>query len=138
MTDAMSYEVHLDQPYEEALPRVIDALKTESFGVLSNIDVRATLKEKIDKDFRPYAILGVCNPALAYRALSHSAEVGLMLPCNVTVESEGSQGTTVRIINPETMLQGAGMGDDPELKDVAVKAGEKLERVAQALAVASA
>lgn len=138
MTDAISFEVHLDQPYDQALALVIDALKAEAFGVLSNIDVKATLKEKIDADFRPYAILGACNPALAHRALSHSAEVGLMLPCNVTVESDGAGGTTVRIINPETMLQGAGMGDDPELKDVALKARERLERVARALAVASA
>lgn len=138
MTDAISFEVQLDQPYDQALTSVIDALKAEAFGVLSYIDVKATLKEKIDVDFRPYAILGVCNPALAHRALSHSAEVGLMLPCNVTVESDGAGGATVRIINPQTMLQGAGMGDDPELMDVALKARERLERVARALAVASA
>ena len=86
--DEISFEVSLDFPYEKAVDLVIDALKSEGFGVLTKIDVKVTIKEKLDKDFRSYIIIGACNPPLAHRALSIEPAVGLMLPCNVTVEDD--------------------------------------------------
>ena len=83
----MAFEVTLHAPYAEALDRVIDALKVEGFGVLTRIDVHDTLKQKLDVDFREYAILGACNPPLAHKALSNRPDAGLMLPCNVIVEA---------------------------------------------------
>lgn len=137
MPDSLSFEIHLNETYEKAVIMVTAALKEHGFGVLTNIDVKATLKEKIGADFRPYAILGVCNPKLAYRALSSRPEVGLMLPCNVTVEEDSDGGVTVRIIEPEAMLASAGMADDPELREVAAEAAELLGRVAGKLQVAT-
>ena len=133
VTSSLSFDIHLGVSYEEALEKVKDALKAEGFGVLTSIDVKATLKEKIGEDFRKYAILGACNPPLAHRALSHSAEVGLMLPCNVTVEEDPEGGSTVRIIDPAAMIRSAGMEDDPVLREVATQARERLERVAGSL-----
>ena len=109
------------------------ALKVEGFGVLTRIDVKATLKEKIGADFRPYAILGACNPPLAHRALSADAQAGLMLPCNVTVEAAPQGGSVVRIANPEMMILVGELAQNPELKEVAVLARQKLEKVAVAL-----
>lgn len=124
-----SFECHLDVPYEEAIEKVTAALKTEGFGVLTKIDVQQTLKEKIGADFHKYAILGACNPHLAHRALSSVAEVGLLLPCNVTVyEEEG--GSKVSIIDPFSMMS---VIDNPALESVACDAHEKLARVHAAL-----
>lgn len=95
-TQRIAFEILLDAPYEKAVELVSAALKAEGFGVLTRIDVRATLKEKLDAEFRPYAILGACNPSLAHRALLHDAEVGLMLPCNVTVEAAPAGGDRAR------------------------------------------
>jgi len=90
--------------YEEALPKVKDALKEEGFGVLTEIDVKKTLKEKIDVDFRPYIILGACNPRLAHRALSAEGDLGLMLPCNVVVAEERPGSARVSAVSPKSML----------------------------------
>ncbi len=133
MTRALSFNVHLDQSYEQALETVAAALKTEGFGVLTRIDVRATLKEKLGEDFRPYAILGACNPPLAHRALSHDAQAGLMLPCNITVEANPEGGSIVRIADPDVMLGAGGLDQDAVLREVASEARAKLERVAQFL-----
>ncbi len=84
--EPLAFEVHLGDSYFPAVERVTAALKAEGFGVLTRIDVHTTLKEKLGQEFRPYSILGACNPQLAHRALSHRAEAGLLLPCNVTVE----------------------------------------------------
>ena len=119
-------------PYDRAIERLTAALKAEGFGVLTRIDVHATLKEKLDLDFRPYTILGACNPALAHRALSHSAEAGLLLPCNVTVEADG-EGAIVRIADPDVVLSVGGMDEDPALHAVANEARVRLVRVAEAL-----
>jgi uncharacterized protein (DUF302 family) len=133
MSDAIGFEVHLDQPYERALELVTAALKSQGFGVLTHIDVKTTLKEKLGAQFRPYAILGACNPTLAHRALSHDASIGLMLPCNVTVEASDGGGSLVRIANPDLMLAAGEFGEDQVLRQVAQQAREKLESVAQIL-----
>ena len=137
VTESIGFEVHLDQSYEKALEAVAAALKTEGFGVLTKIDVKATLKNKLGEDFRPYAILGACHPPLAYRALAHEAQAGLMLPCNITVEANPAGGSIVRIADPAAMLQVGGMGQDPVLREVAGEARIRLERVARFLEGAS-
>ncbi len=133
MSQEIGFEIRLDMPYEEALEKVIAALKAEGFGVLTRIDVRATLKEKLGEDFRPYVILGACNPPLAHRALSQDQDVGLMLPCNVTVEENPRGGSIARIANPEMMLTVGSLQDNPTLLEVAQQAKSRLERVAAAL-----
>ena len=133
MSENLGFEVQLDSSYEQALEKVAAALKTEGFGVLTRIDVKATLKEKLGEDFRPYAILGACNPPLAHRALSIDPLAGLMLPCNVTVEESPQGKAIVRIANPETMMQAGSLGDQPDLVSVAKEARLRLERVARKL-----
>lgn len=135
MTQEIGFEVHLDLPYEAALEKVIAALKAEGFGVLTRIDVQATLKEKLGEDFRPYIILGACNPPLAHRALQTDPVVGLMLPCNVTVEADPQGGSLARIANPEMMMTVGSLEGNSSLLEVAGLAREKLERVAEALLV---
>jgi uncharacterized protein (DUF302 family) len=133
MPDQIGFVVKKEQPYQDVVVLVIEALKAEGFGVLTEIDVKATLKKKIDVDFRPYVILGACNPPLAYQALSSQPEVGMMLPCNVTVEADGNGGSIIRILDPKTMMMVGALGDDPTLRDVAAQAHEKLKRVAKSL-----
>ena len=132
-TTALAMEVKLDASYEEALEKVAAALKENGFGVLTRIDVKETLKEKLDVDFRKYAILGACNPKLANRALGVRADVGLMLPCNVTVE-ESDGGSLVRIADPDVMLGVGGFDDQPELAAVASEARQLLAKAAATLA----
>lgn len=133
MTDALltAFECSLDAPYAQAIERVTAALKAEGFGVLTKIDVKATLREKINVDFREYAILGACNPTLAHRALTTTLDVGLLLPCNVTVYATDDQHSVVSIIDPISMM--AVMGN-PALAAVADEARVRLERVHAALA----
>ncbi|HEX7974033.1 MAG TPA: DUF302 domain-containing protein [Anaerolineales bacterium] len=133
MTHELGFEVRLNEPYDEAVEKVVAALKVEGFGVLTRIDVRAVLQEKLGQEFRPYVILGACNPSLSHRALSSDPEVGLVLPCNVTVEADPQGGSLVRIVNPEVMMEVGALGENPEVSDVARVAREKLERVAGAL-----
>jgi len=108
---------------------VIEALKAEGFGVLTQIDVKATLKEKLDLEFRKYLILGACNPPLAHRALSADLEIGLLLPCNVIVY-EGQGKTEVAIADPRAMM---AIVQDAQIAQVAEEARERLERVLQSL-----
>ena len=122
--------VYLQTDFATALEKVTAALQVEGFGVLTEIDVRATMKKKLDVEFRPYKILGVCNPPLAYKALSAAPEIGLMLPCNVTVSQEEDGRILVNLINPELML---GMIDLPALAEAAGEAKERLDHVAAAL-----
>lgn len=123
--------VRLALPYEEAIEKVTAALKTEGFGVLTQIDVKATLKQKLDVDFRRYIILGACNPSLAHRAFSTELEIGLLLPCNVVVyEDESSAGSVVSIIDPVMML---GIGINPGLSAVGEEASARLRRVLNVL-----
>jgi uncharacterized protein (DUF302 family) len=119
----------VDLPYEQAVEKVIAALKSEGFGVLTEIDVQSTLKKKLDAEFRRYVILGACNPPLALQALSTELELGLLLPCNAIVYEEG-QGSVVSIVDPISML---GMVDSPELEPMAQEARERLRRVIEKL-----
>jgi len=133
MVDQIGFVVNMEQSYGNAVELVTEALKAEGFGVLTEIDVKATLKKKLDADFRPYVILGACNPHLAFRALSSQPEIGMMLPCNVTVESSDKGGSIIRILDPN-MMMGVGMfSNNPALNDVAAEAHEKLARVAKSL-----
>ena len=131
MSKELGFYIYLDSGYETAVERVTAELKKEGFGVLTEIDVKATLKKKIDVDFRPYKILGACNPPLAHKALAAVPEVGLLLPCNVTVSEEEDGRILVSIINPYMML---GVIDNPDLEEVAGDAEARLSRVATALA----
>ena len=115
--------------FDDAVAKVTDALKAEGFGVLTRIDVKETLKKKIDVGFQRYEILGACNPKLAHRALSTDSSIGLLLPCNVTVEQVDG-GVRVSIVDPKAMFQ-VVKGD--ALKDVAEEAESRLRRVASAL-----
>jgi uncharacterized protein (DUF302 family) len=127
-----SYALHRALPgtsYDEAILRVESALKDQGFGILTRIDVRQTLKEKIDVDFRPYVILGACNPGLAHRALSADDNVGLLLPCNVVV-AETDDGAEVAFANPKSMLD---IADSPEVRPVADEAEKLLRRACDAL-----
>lgn len=119
----------LDITYDDAVTRVKEALKAEGFGVLTEIDVRQTLREKIDEEIEPYIILGACNPKLAFRALGEEREIGLMLPCNVVVRAHGDS-TLVEIADPEAML---GVSSNAALKPVAAEAKERLTRALKAL-----
>jgi uncharacterized protein (DUF302 family) len=129
----LGIEICLNLSYEQTLESVAAALKTEGFGVLTRIDVRATMKEKLGVDFRPYTILGACNPPLAFRALSATALAGLLLPCNVTVEAAQSGGSVVRIADPEVMLAVGALDADETLQQISKEAQEKLTRVAEKL-----
>jgi uncharacterized protein (DUF302 family) len=130
-TAQLGLTVRLNKNFDDALAQVTAALKAEGFGVLTEIDVKETLKKKIDVDFRPYKILGACNPPLAYRALSTVPEVGLLLPCNVTISYIADHVTEVSIIDPLSML---GFIHHPDLEPVAEEARARLDRVAKALA----
>ena len=98
----------IEQPFEKAVDLVREALKQEGFGVITEIDVRQTLKDKIGVDYRPYRILGACNPALAYEALQLEDKVGTMLPCNVVVQDAGAGRTEVAAIDPVASMQAIG------------------------------
>lgn len=132
MSQPLCFQVKLPEPYEQAIEKVTAALKTEGFGVLTQIDVQATLKNKLDADFRPYVILGACNPPLAHRALLSNPMVGTLLPCNVTVEATDS-GSLVSIVNPEMMMTLEPLSSNPEIMAVATEARARLERVAASL-----
>jgi len=111
--------------YEEALAGVTAALKTEGFGVLTEIDVQATLKQKLGAEMAPYTILGACNPPLAHRALAAEPEIGLLLPCNVIVNVDSAGMTTVSAIDPEAQFTLVGRA---ELAPLAREVGERLRR----------
>lgn len=132
--DDMSYEVRLSCPHDEAITRVTDALEAEEFGILSRIDVHDKFRDKLGIEFRPYTILGACNPALAHVVLDAAPEIGLLLPCNVTVEAMEGGDVLVRVINARTMMDMAGFADDDRIAPVGREADERLRCVAEALA----
>jgi uncharacterized protein (DUF302 family) len=129
----LSSDVRLPAPFDRAIERVTEALKEEGFGVLTRIDVHSVLREKLGATMRSYAILGACNPQLAHRALSHDPRVGLLLPCNITVEATSEGETLLRIGNPEALLAVGGLDRAPELKSVAEEARARLQRVADSM-----
>ncbi|MCK4846800.1 MAG: DUF302 domain-containing protein [Deltaproteobacteria bacterium] len=115
-----------DAPYDEVVLRVREALPTEGFGVLTEIDVKATLKKKLDKDFRNYIILGACNPTYAHMALSTEVEIGILLPCNVIVYDNDEGGVTVSAMDPTVALE---VTDNKAIEPIAKEVKEKLERI---------
>jgi uncharacterized protein (DUF302 family) len=121
-------------PFDEAMARVTEALKAEGFGVLTSIDVKATLKSKLNVDMERYTILGACNPPLAHRALTLEPEVGLLLPCNVVVREVVGTGespkTRIDIADPIAML---GIVQQPQMQELANEAKTRLQRVIAAL-----
>ncbi len=133
MKEGIAIEVKLEKPFETAVELVVEELKNQGFAVLTRIDVQATLKEKLAKDFRPFVILGACNPTLAHRALLEDAVVGLMLPCNVTVEAETDNKSVIRLANPETMMTVDDLKDNEVLINVAAEARQRIEKVAASL-----
>jgi len=126
----LGFKVQLEGDFDEVEARVRQALMEEGFGILTEINVRDTLKKKLDVEFRPDKILGACNPPLAHRALTAVPDAGLLLPCNVTLSQEEGNMIEVSIIDPMIMLS---VGNLPQLKPVADEAGEKLQRVVEAL-----
>ncbi|MBL4808323.1 MAG: DUF302 domain-containing protein [Rhodobacteraceae bacterium] len=132
MSDSFSIDVTLSGDIDSVIEQVTDALKAEGFGILTRIDVHTVLKTKIDVNFRPYTILGACNPVLAHRAISARADVGLMLPCNVTVEQSGD-GCLVRFIDPLAMMTFGDLGENETLRQVGSEAAVKIRNAAAAL-----
>jgi uncharacterized protein (DUF302 family) len=132
MTTNLGFDIDLPLAFDDAVARVKEALKQEGFGILTEIDLRAAFREKLGRDFRPYVILGACNPPLAFSAINADPAVGLLLPCNVTVESAGER-TIVRLTNPEALLASASLSVSPELAAVARDARERMERVTNTL-----
>ena len=126
----LGFKVQLQGGFAEVEDRVRQALLEQGFGILTEIDVQDTLKKKLDVDFRPYKILGACNPPLAYRALTVVPDAGLLLPCNVTLSQGDGEVIDVSIIDPIIMLS---VGEFPELQPVADEAGERLQRVVEVL-----
>jgi len=121
--------VMIDDPIAEAVPKVKEALKAQGFGTLTEIDVQATLKEKIDADVDPYVILGACNPRLAHRALELEPDVGLLLPCNVVVRTHEGR-TVVSALDPGIIAE---MADHPGLKPIAEEATRLLDAALESL-----
>ena len=133
-TESPSYGFHAhlgNTNFAAAVEQVSDALKKEGFGILTEIDVQATMKNKLGIDVPAHRILGACNPALAHRALMAEPDIGLLLPCNVVVRQDADGKVTVGLIDPIAMLQ---VTDNPEVATVAREARERLQRVCTALA----
>lgn len=125
------FSVQVDMGFEQAIDRVTEALKTEGFGVLSDIDVQATLKSKLGVEIRPYRILGACNPSLANQALDAEADIGLLLPCNVVVREDYDLGkTVVAFMDPKAVLD---LVDNPVVPALASEVRERLDRVKESL-----
>ena len=125
-----SFNKILDMSFDDALNRVVDELRKEGFGVLTDIDVQMTLKKKLDVDFRKYSILGACNPPFAYKALQAESRIGTMLPCNVIVQETERGEVEVSAIDPISSMQAI---ENPELQDVANQVQAKLKKVVESL-----
>ncbi len=125
------FTVKVNAGFDEAVEKVTEALKTEGFGVLTEIDVKATLKKKLDLDKRPYKILGACNPVLANQALEAEPDIGLLLPCNVVVREDENGDVIVGFMDPMSVL---GLVNRPEIEPLGSEVRGKLERVRDMLA----
>lgn len=120
----------LDVPFDEAVSRVTAVLVEHGFGVLTSIDVKATLKKKLDVDFRPYTILGACNPGMAHKALQCEAKIGTMLPCNVVVQQVADGRAEVSAVDPVASMQSI---DNPALAEIAAEVRNRLQTVIEKL-----
>jgi len=130
-TTPYGFAVTLGKPYEQAVEATRSALAAEGFGVLTEIDVRATLKKKLDVDFRPYIILGACNPPMAHKALSAERDIGLLLPCNVVVYAGDREGTSV--VAAMDPIQALSLTGNKGIEPVAREVRAKLERALESL-----
>ena len=120
---AYHYSTQVSKPFNEIVATITENLKRQGFGIITSIDMKATLKEKLNVDFREYKILGACNPQFAYKALSAEPQIGVMLPCNVVVQQQDNGAVTVSAVNPmETMDKTLS----PELKQVATEVSNRL------------
>jgi uncharacterized protein (DUF302 family) len=126
------FSKRVDLPFDEAVEKTREALKTEGFGVLTEIDIKDKLKEKLGVEFRRYVILGACNPSLAYKTLQEELEIGLLLPCNVVVyEADDENKSVVAAVDAKAML--SVVGDSPALDSVSSEVNERLRRVVDQL-----
>jgi uncharacterized protein (DUF302 family) len=133
MGGTLGFTAELNVAFDRAVELTRAALKAEGFGIISEIDMQAAFKEKLGLDFRPFVILGACNPPLAFAAISADPEVGLLLPCNVTVEATGDTTCVVRIVDPVHLLGAGSMASVPAFASIANDAHGRLMRVAEAL-----
>jgi len=125
-----SFDKIVDMPFNEVLDRVVGALKDEGFGVLTEIDVQATLKKKLDIDFRQYRILGACNPYFAHKALLAERRIGTMLPCNVVVQEAGDGKVEVSAVDPISSMKSVKNSD---LEEIAEEVRDRLKRIVEGL-----
>ena len=132
VSEELGFEVRVDAPYDEAIDSITEALEAEGFDVLTRIDVDRAFRDEIGTHFRPYTILGACNLQLARAALTIVPEIGLMLPCNVTVEAD-LNGSVIRIMNPGILMQTKKLWFDEKLRIVVTDATKRLRRVAETL-----
>jgi uncharacterized protein (DUF302 family) len=125
------FNIEVKGNFDEVLEKVVEALKVEGFGVLTEIDVKSTMKAKLDVDMRPYRILGACNPPLAHKAISADPDIGLLLPCNVVVREEENGNITVAFMDPASVL---GLVNRDEITELGGEVKQRLERVRDSLA----
>jgi uncharacterized protein (DUF302 family) len=125
------FSVELKGSFDDVVDKVVEALKAEGFGVLTEIDVKSTMKTKLDVDMRPYRILGACNPPLAHKAISADPDIGLLLPCNVVVREEENGNITVAFMDPKSVL---GLVNRDEITELGGEVRQRLERVRDSLA----
>lgn len=130
MNTAYSFGKEVDTGFDQTIENVTKALKAEGFGILTQIDVKATLKEKLGEDMAPYRILGACNPPLAHRAITAEPSIGALLPCNVIVRQAENGRVVVEIMDPNAVLQ---LVNKPEIKELAGSVRAKMDNVLNAL-----